>query len=39
MPVFQSIPGLNGLSNSIALVQKQKIAVFQKFQLIFERKK
>ena len=34
MPIFQSIPALNGLSKSIALVQKCENAVFQKFVLI-----
>ena len=28
MPIFQSIPGLNGLSKNIALDQKWKNAVF-----------
>ena len=34
MSIFQCIPGLNGLSQSIALVQKWKKAVFLKFLLI-----
>ena len=36
MPLFQSIPGLNGLSKSITLVQKWKSAIFLKFLLIFK---
>ena len=37
MPLFQSIPSLNGLSKSIALVQKWKNAVSLKFLLTSKR--
>ena len=37
--IFQSIPAMNGLSKSTALVKKQKIEVFQYFLLIFKRKR
>ena len=39
MAIFQSIPELYGLSKSIALVQKQKIAIFRNFLLILKRKR
>ena len=37
MPIFQSIPGRNGLSKRIALVQKLKNAVFRKFLFSFKK--
>ena len=36
---FKTIPGLIRLSKKIAFVQKQKIAVFGKFLLIFKTKR
>ena len=36
MPSFETIPVLNGLSKSIALVEKSKIAVLLKILLIFK---
>ena len=38
MLIFQSIPGMNGLSKSIALVQKQKKCGFIKVSIHFQKK-
>ena len=38
MLIFQSIPGMNGLSKSIALVQKQKKCGFMKVSIHFQKK-